>query len=188
MKVFTWRHRRPNGTIDDTRAPRHAFTAVTPMTIRELSRQTGKEVLLRRWLGAWIDFAVFWLILILAELVLGSELYQRTVMLWVLVALSYFVVAELLTGKTLGKKLTGLVVIDDMGGSPTVSQVLKRTVTRVFEVNPILFGGVPAAIAVFVTEDHQRLGDLWAETFVVRVDALTQLQMAQMTGVGEQPA
>src|SRR5207249_1915527 len=112
------------------------------MRIRDLSKQGGHEVLLRRWLGAWLDFAVFWLILVLAELLLGSELYERTVVVWVLVALSYFLVSEPLTGKTLGKKLTGLIVVDEEGGLPKVSQVLKRTVTRLFEVNPVLFGGL----------------------------------------------
>jgi len=158
------------------------------MRIRDLSKQGGHEVLLRRWLGAWLDFAVFWLILVLAELLLGSELYERTVVVWVLVALSYFLVSEPLTGKTLGKKLTGLIVVDEEGGLPKVSQVLKRTVTRLFEVNPVLFGGLPAAIAVLVTEDHQRLGDLWAETYVVRVDELERMRNTPVRSGGEQPA
>jgi uncharacterized RDD family membrane protein YckC len=143
------------------------------MTVRDLSRETGKQVLMYRWLGAWIDFAVFWLILIVAELALGSALYQRTVWVWVLVGLSYFPITEHLTGKTLGKKMAGLIVVDEEGQLPTVSQVVIRTLARLLEVNP-LGGGLIAAIVVLVTKDHQRLGDLWAGTFVVRVDALRE--------------
>jgi len=147
------------------------------MTVRELSRDSGKGILMYRWLGAWIDFVVFWLILVVAEVVLGSELYQRTLWLWVLIALSYFPITELLTGKTLGKKMAGLIVVDDMGRLPNLSQVLKRTAARLLEVNP-LGGGLIAAIAVLATKDHQRLGDLWARTYVVRVEALEALQPA----------
>jgi len=146
------------------------------MTVREISRDSGKGILMYRWLGAWIDFLVFWLILVTAELLLGSALYQRTVLLWVLVALSYYPVTELLTGKTLGKKMAGLIVVDEMGQRPDISQVLKRTAARLLEVNPITGGGLIAAIAVLATKDHQRLGDLWAETYVVRVEALQGLQ------------
>jgi uncharacterized RDD family membrane protein YckC len=159
------------------------------MTVRELSRQTGKEILLYRWLGAWIDFVVFWIILILAELALGSELYQRTVWLWVVVALAYFPITERLTGKTLGKKMASLIVVDEAGRLPTVSQVVKRTIARLLEVNP-LGGGLIAAIVVLATKDHQRLGDLWADTFVVRVDALRESQRAAPPALdsGELPA
>src|SRR4051812_18823391 len=90
------------------------------MTVRDLSRETGKQVLMYRWLGAWIDFAVFWLILVLAELALGSALYQRTVWVWVVVALSYFPITERLTGKTLGKKMAGLIVVDDSAEPPPI--------------------------------------------------------------------
>ena len=88
-----------------------------------------------------------------------------------LIALSYFPITELYTGKTLGKKKAGLIVVDEAGHLPNLSQVLKRTAARLLEVNPITGGGLIAAIAVLATEDHQRLGDLWAETYVVQVAA-----------------
>ena len=149
------------------------------MTVRELSRRDGKSIILHRWLGAWIDFAVFWIILVLAELLLGSELYQRTVWLWVLVAMSYFVVLEALTGQTLGKKIAGLKVVDEAGQTPNWVQAIKRTLTRILEVNPV-GGGLLAALIVVLTKDRQRLGDLWANTFVVRVDALEKARAEQV--------
>ena len=73
--------------------------------------------------------------------------------------------------------MAGLIVVDDLGRLPNLSQVLKRTAARLLEVNP-LGGGLIAAIAVLATKDHQRLGDLWARTYVVRVEALEALQPA----------
>ena len=152
------------------------------MTVRELSRRDGKSIILHRWLAAWIDFAVFWIVLILAELLLGSALYQRTVWLWLLVALSYYAVLEALTGQTLGKKIVGLRVVDEGGRTPNWAQAIKRTLTRILEVNP-LGGGLIAALVVVLTENRQRLGDLWADTFVVRVDALEKIRAEQLPEV-----
>jgi uncharacterized RDD family membrane protein YckC len=40
------------------------------------------------------------------------------------------------------------------------------------EVNPLVVGGLPAAIAVGMSHNRQRLGDMLAHTFVVRVSDL----------------
>ncbi|MCP3963087.1 MAG: hypothetical protein GY719_35050 [bacterium] len=42
-----------------------------------------------------------------------------------------------------------------------------RTLLRVFEVNPLLFGSLPAGLLVAFTKKHQRLGDSLAGTVVV---------------------
>src|SRR5438093_6509985 len=149
------------------------------MTVRELSRRDGKSMILHRWLAAWIDFAVFWIILILAELLLGAELYQRTLWLWLLVGLGYYAATEALTGQTIGKKIVGLKVVDEDGQTPNWAQAIKRTVTRILEVNPV-GGGLLAALIVVLTQDRQRLGDLWADTFVVRVDALEKARAEEV--------
>jgi uncharacterized RDD family membrane protein YckC len=38
---------------------------------------------------------------------------------------------------------------------------------RIIEVNPLLFGGIPAGIAVILSRRKQRIGDLLAGTVVV---------------------
>ena len=81
--------------------------------------------------------------------------------------LSYFYVFEITWGRTPGKFLMGLEVLDVSGLPCTAAQIFVRTVTRLVEVNPILFGAVPAALAIATSKKHQRLGDLMAGTVVV---------------------
>ena len=38
---------------------------------------------------------------------------------------------------------------------------------RLLEVNPLLFGGLPAGIAILTSERKQRIGDMLAGTVVV---------------------
>lgn len=46
---------------------------------------------------------------------------------------------------------------------------LVRTLLRVVEANPLLFGGVPAGVCILASKRNQRLGDLAAGTLVVSV-------------------
>jgi uncharacterized RDD family membrane protein YckC len=79
----------------------------------------------------------------------------------------YFLVWEGLTGQTIGKLLSGLVVIQFDGRRINWRQALIRTVWRLVEVNPV-FGAIPAGIAAWLSPHHQRLGDAFAGTIVVR--------------------
>lgn len=79
----------------------------------------------------------------------------------------YFLVWEGLTGRTIGKLLSGLVVIQFDGRRITWRQALIRTLWRLVEVNPV-FGAIPAGIAAWLSPHHQRLGDAFAGTVVVR--------------------
>ena len=81
--------------------------------------------------------------------------------------LSYFYVFEITWGRTPGKFLMGLEVLDVSGMRCTAAQIFVRTLTRLVEVNPVLMGGVPAALAIVTSKKHQRLGDLMAGTVVV---------------------
>jgi hypothetical protein len=60
--------------------------AVDPVAI---SRTYGFEIIARRWLATWIDFVVLALILLIPDFVLGNELYQKTILLWLGLAVVY---------------------------------------------------------------------------------------------------
>jgi uncharacterized RDD family membrane protein YckC len=45
---------------------------------------------------------------------------------------------------------------------------------RLIEVNPFLVGGLPAGLVLLLTRRRQRLGDLLAGTYVVRLRDLKQ--------------
>ena len=66
-----------------------------------------------------------------------------------------------------GKFFQGLVV-RKLDGSPCDwTGALIRGATRIIEVNPLLFGGLPAGLAIMASERKQRIGDMMAGTLVV---------------------
>ena len=81
--------------------------------------------------------------------------------------LSYFFFSEALWSRTPGKYLQGLMVVDPSGGRCDWRRALLRTLLRLVEANPLLFGGLPAGLAILISKRNQRLGDLVAGTLVV---------------------
>jgi uncharacterized RDD family membrane protein YckC len=140
----------------------------------ELARQYDGWIVAHRWLATLIDHVVLLLgmagLLVGAEALLGSELYQKTVVLWLLPLLAYFPVLEGLYGATPGKRLAGLRVVDADGNPPGLWKASVRTVLRLIEVNPLMLGGIVAAICVLCTRSRQRLGDMAAGTYVLTTD------------------
>jgi uncharacterized RDD family membrane protein YckC len=64
------------------------------MTPREVSSGYGSEIIARRWIGCWIDFVVIVGVLLAADGILGNDLYQKTLIIWVGIALLYIPVLE----------------------------------------------------------------------------------------------
>lgn len=81
--------------------------------------------------------------------------------------LGYFFLSEALWSRTPGKYLQGLVVVGADGRPCGWRAALIRTLLRVVEANPLLFGGIPAGVAIVASERNQRLGDIAAGTLVV---------------------
>jgi uncharacterized RDD family membrane protein YckC len=84
--------------------------------------------------------------------------------------LSYFFVFELAFAGTPGKMLQGLVIRSIDGQKCNAKQIFIRTLTRIFEANPLLIGALPAALMVALSTSHQRVGDSLAGTVVVPKD------------------
>ena len=131
-----------------------------------------------RWVGAWIDLIVLALFLLVPDYLLGNETYRATIFIWLGLVILYFPIGEAFWGRTLGKLLTGLVVVDADGRPPGIVKALLRTLLRLFEVNPLVAGGLPAGIAVAVSQKRQRLGDMVAGTYVVRARDLARAKSA----------
>jgi uncharacterized RDD family membrane protein YckC len=156
------------GEPSSNSAIKEGLLAKTPLppAARVAASYTG-GIVVRRWLACWVDMVISVGILISADKLLGNEAYQKWLIAWILVAYSYFVICERLWGRTLGRVLTRTVVVNETGGRPTLGQVAIRTAFRVVEVNPFIFGGVPAGLVAAFTPTHQRLGDLLAKTYVL---------------------
>ena len=131
-------------------------------------------VLLRRWLGCWIDFLAMAALFVVGA-ALGSEISKTAgVIAAVLPVIAYFPLTEGLWGRSLGKLITGTMVVNAEGDRPGFGRAMVRTLTRLVEVNPFLFGGVPAGLIAAFTPRHQRLGDLLAGTYVVAAADLAE--------------
>ncbi len=57
--------------------------------------------------------------------------------------LSFYFVQEAFFGRTIGKLITGTVVVNATGGRPTVPQVLGRTLARIIPFEPFSALGTP---------------------------------------------
>ncbi|MEA2603950.1 MAG: hypothetical protein QOF89_4942 [Acidobacteriota bacterium] len=145
------------------------------MRPEDISASYDSSIVVRRWGATVIDFLVLIALLVLPYAVLGDDLYTKTMILWIALAAAYFPVLEGLTGFTLGKLTVRIKVVDAVGGLPGMKKALLRTLLRLVEVNPFLFGGIPAGVAVLVNKKRQRLGDMVAGTFVLKTSDLPRL-------------
>lgn len=148
-----------------------------PTSVRGVAlRMDAGNILLRRWAGCWIDLIVLAVLFFVPLLPIGAineaageptPIGGVLVLVGGLAMLAYFPVTEGLWGQSLGKLITGLVVVDERGEKPGIVRAILRTLMRLVEVNPLLMGGVPAGIAVAVSKERQRLGDMLARTWVI---------------------
>jgi uncharacterized RDD family membrane protein YckC len=153
---------------------------VIPAGRRLAMRMDAGSIIFRRWAGCWIDFIA--LVLVAAPFLLlgvGSASRAGAAMVLALLAvLAYFPVTEGIWGRSLGKLLTGTIVVNAEGDPPGVLRAIVRTLFRLIEVNPFLVGGLPAGLFVINTKHCQRLGDMVAGTYVVRSDDLKRTKAA----------
>jgi uncharacterized RDD family membrane protein YckC len=69
-------------------------------------------------------------------------------------------------GRTLGKRATGLRVVDGRGLPITLEQSFVRNVVRVLDFLPIFYG--VGGLVSLIDRDRRRLGDILADTLVVQ--------------------
>ena len=69
-------------------------------------------------------------------------------------------------GRTLGKRLAGLRVVDGRGLPITLEQSFVRNIVRVLDFAPVFYG--VGGIVSLIDRDRRRLGDILADTLVVQ--------------------
>jgi uncharacterized RDD family membrane protein YckC len=144
------------------------------MTPEAIARSYDTSIIVRRWLGCWVDFIVLLAIFLIPD-ALNHDVYQRLLPVWVTLAVAYFPLTEGLFGRSLGKLATRTVVVNAAGENPGIGRAFVRTLLRVVEVNPLFLGGVPAGIVAAASKTRQRLGDMAANTFVLKQEHLRLL-------------
>ena len=122
-----------------------------------------------RFIAAFIDNTIaMFFTLIAVRAVPENSTGLRAVVL-VGAFLGYFFILEALWSRTIGKYFQGLVVKKIDGRPADWTTALIRTLFRLFEVNPVLFGAIPAGLILFFSDHKQRLGDMFADAVVVPV-------------------
>jgi uncharacterized RDD family membrane protein YckC len=144
-----------------------------PVEIVASSYDSG--IVVRRWGATLIDF------LLLGGIVWGAfslpaDAVAPAVLVSFFVLLAYYLGLEWRFGATLGKLICQLRVVDIDGKRPSFQQVGIRTLLRLIEVNPMVFGGIPAGIVVLSSNRRQRLGDMAAKTYVLTTSDLQALR------------
>ena len=120
-----------------------------------------------RVLAVFIDHLIAFAVMMLAVAFVPESLPEIKALFFFVIYLAYFVVLEALWSRTLGKFIQGLVVRKLDGNRCDWTAALIRGFLRIFEVNPLLLGGLPAGLAIMASERRQRIGDMLAGTVVV---------------------
>ncbi|NBB15778.1 hypothetical protein GVN21_10470 [Caulobacter sp. SLTY] len=163
-----------------------AFSPYAPRrrTVKSVAGSlSAGEMLLRRWAGCWIDLLLLGGIIVLPILFFGEATPEPVFWVAGLIILAYFPITEGLWGRSLGKLVTGTVVLRADGAYPGIGWAIVRTLLRLIEVNPFLFGGIPAGIVLLCSSERRRLGDMAAGTYVIPVSELKSLQPNNVEGV-----
>lgn len=131
---------------------------------------TEGDVLRERVIAFAIDAAGFTIVVgVIANLLyLLSEWLGIVVnLLGVPLFFAYFVYLEAAYGQTVGKMVTGVVVVTDGGAPIDYWASTIRALLRIVDLFPYPLHLV-GLVAILLTDRNQRLGDLAADTVVVR--------------------
>ena len=86
-------------------------------------------------------------------------------LLTVVVVLAYYIVLEGWSGRTVGKLIMGIRVVDENGNRPGFVSAVVRTLLRLIDG---IFAYLIALLIVVNSSRRRRLGDMAAKTLVVR--------------------
>ena len=120
-----------------------------------------------RLIAAFIDHLCAGALMLVTVATVPEDFPVVKAVFFFLCYLGYFVVLEAVWSRTVGKFFQGLIVRKLDGTRCDWKAALIRSALRIIEVNPILFGGLPAGVVIVTCARKQRIGDLLAGTVVV---------------------
>lgn len=109
----------------------------------------------------------------------GFDIQGGPAFLWLGIGLTYYIVMEALWGATLGKRAMGLKVVKQSGERLDWQASIVRNLMRIVDG---FFFYLVAAIAVWVSKSRQRLGDMAANTLVVKAQIFIPFLVALACG------
>lgn len=129
---------------------------------------TEGDVIWRRIVAVIIDIILIGIVTSALGGLLGSSRVATTGgLIALLISFGYYIYLEGNYGQTIGKMALGIVVVTDDGEPIDYREAAIRTVMRIVDALPVLY--LVGIIVIVVTDRNQRLGDLVADTVVVRV-------------------
>jgi uncharacterized RDD family membrane protein YckC len=127
----------------------------------ERTRVSGRRLVAH--LADGVLYGVLFAVLILVAAAIGNAALAIAFVLGLTVLnVAYYVVLERPNGRTPGKRLVGLRVVDAAGQVPTTSALVKRTIPLLIEYVYVI-----ALIGMLTSEYRQRFGDRWGKTYVI---------------------
>ncbi|GAA0307149.1 putative RDD family membrane protein YckC [Halarchaeum solikamskense] len=132
-------------------------------------RGTNGDVIWHRVGAYFIDsilMGLIWVAVILAGTPLGDIGFLVLAFAGLVATLVYGFLLEGLYGYTPGKYLLGLVVIKSDGSNCTIGASVLRNLLWIVDALPTL--NLVAMVLILLTDDNQRVGDLVADTVVVK--------------------
>jgi len=144
-----------------------------------------------RILARLIDYALFLAIYLIYQWIFGKIEYESVLLGYTLPEILYFVfyifydlVAEVLfNGQSLGKYILKIKVVSLDGGRPRFGQYLLRYIFRIADF--LITLNVAAIISVAVTEKKQRIGDIVANTTLIKTKPNKQFQDIALIEIDE---
>lgn len=130
---------------------------------------TEDEVVLKRVVAFLIDLLGFFVLWGIITGVLGSvseTLGALAGAVGGILFFAYLIYFEAEYGQTVGKMLMNIVVVTEDGDPITYKQSAIRTLLRIVDALPAFY--IIGLVAIFLTGRKQRLGDVVADTVVVR--------------------
>ena len=121
-----------------------------------------------------VDSAVLLILFFLVGFVMSGSFtfeYQGEaaypfIAVYVVVAFSYYILLEGLTGATVGKRLLKLKVVREDGSACGIGPALVRNILRIIDELPFLY--ILGMILISRSSKKQRLGDRFAKTIVIK--------------------
>lgn len=156
------------------------FANTPPADRASIARAYTRNHILGQRIGATIlDMGVF----LVAFVTAARSLPKNDDLVWWLLGayFIYFVVMEGIWGATLGKLAIKIRVVGPDNGPPGLGRAFVRAFLRAFEVNPFLFGAIPAGVVACLTDGKQRVGDLLANTYVLDAADAARLRTPSQT-------
>ncbi|WP_336337507.1 RDD family protein [Haloarcula brevis] len=128
---------------------------------------TEGDVVWRRIVAIIIDIVLIGVVSSAITGVLGQvRLAVLGSLFGLLIGFGYYIYLEGTYGQTIGKMALGIVVVTEDGDPIEYGPAAIRTLLRIVDVLPAFY--LIGIVAVLVTDRKQRLGDIVADTVVVR--------------------